>query len=87
MGLRLVGYSSLLHRLLIESGTDVLELLKREGTTLSAFPDKLADHLARSKLMGQACLIERFFRAHCHVANLGEERRSLAWILYSGMGE
>ncbi len=78
LGFKLIGYSSLLQRLLIKSGADVLELLKREGTTLSAYPDRLADHIARSELMGQSQFYELEERLYGPLADSeGSQRQQL----------
>jgi len=58
MGYKLISYSSLLQRAQIKSGLDALEVLKREGTTLSLYPERICDHIARSELLGMARFYE-----------------------------
>jgi len=58
MGYKLISYSSLLQRAQIKAGLDALEVLKREGTTLSIYPERICDHIARSELLEMARFYE-----------------------------
>lgn len=52
MGYKLINYSGMLQRTAIRAMTDVAEILKREGTTASAYPEKICDMTERSELLG-----------------------------------
>jgi 2,3-dimethylmalate lyase len=52
MGYKLINYSGMLQRTAIRAMTDVVEILKREGTTASAYPEKICDMTERSELLG-----------------------------------
>ncbi|MBA4422002.1 MAG: hypothetical protein C0390_02730 [Syntrophus sp. (in: bacteria)] len=52
MGYKLINYSGMLQRTAIRAMTDVAEILKREGTTASAYPEKICDMTERSDLLG-----------------------------------
>jgi 2,3-dimethylmalate lyase len=52
MGYKLINYSGMLQRTAIRAMTDVAEILKREGTTASAYPGKICDMTERSELLG-----------------------------------
>lgn len=54
LGFKLITYSGLLQRTAIRGMQDMLELLKREGTTISAFPERICDLTERSDLLGLA---------------------------------
>jgi len=54
MGYKLINYSGMLQRTAIRAMTDVAEILKREGTTASAYPEKICDMAERSELLGLA---------------------------------
>ncbi len=58
MGFKLITYSGLLQRAAIRSMMTALEVLKREGTTASLYPDRLCDLVERSELLG----LEDFYR-------------------------
>ncbi len=58
MGFKLITYSGLLQRAAIRSMMTALEVLKREGTTASLYPDQLCDLVERSELLG----LEDFYR-------------------------
>jgi carboxyvinyl-carboxyphosphonate phosphorylmutase len=57
MGYKLINYSGMLQRAAIRGMLDVAGVLKREGTTSSAYPSKLCDLAERSELLG----LERFY--------------------------
>ncbi len=57
MGYKLINYSGMLQRTAIRAMTDVAEILKREGTTASAYPEKICDMTERSELLG----LSRFY--------------------------
>jgi carboxyvinyl-carboxyphosphonate phosphorylmutase len=52
MGYKLINYSGMLQRTAIRAMADVAEILKREGTTASAYPGKICDMTERSELLG-----------------------------------
>jgi methylisocitrate lyase len=52
MGFKLISYSGTLQRTAIKGMQSVLEVLKREGSTLSAYPDQIASLIDRSELLG-----------------------------------
>ncbi len=52
MGYKLINYSGMLQRTAIRAMTDVAEILKQEGTTASAYPEKICDMTERSELLG-----------------------------------
>lgn len=54
MGYKLISYSGLLQRTAIKGMLDVLEILKREGTAISAFPSRICNLADRSELLGLA---------------------------------
>ncbi|MBU2053557.1 MAG: isocitrate lyase/PEP mutase family protein [Proteobacteria bacterium] len=54
MGYKLINYSGMLQRTAIRAMMDVAEILKREGTTSSAYPEKICDMTERSELLGLA---------------------------------
>jgi carboxyvinyl-carboxyphosphonate phosphorylmutase len=54
MGYKLINYSGMLQRTAIRAMTEVAEILKREGTTASAYPEKICDMTERSELLGLA---------------------------------
>ena len=54
MGYKLINYSGMLQRTAIRAMMDVAEILKREGTTASAYPEKICDMTERSELLGLA---------------------------------
>lgn len=57
MGYKLINYSGMLQRSAIRAMTDVAEILKKEGTTTSAYPAKICDMTERSELLG----LSRFY--------------------------
>jgi 2-methylisocitrate lyase-like PEP mutase family enzyme len=52
MGFKLISYSGLLQRTAIRGMLDVLEVLKKEGSTMSAYPERICSLLERSELLG-----------------------------------
>ncbi len=58
MGYKLINFPSLLQRAQIKAGMDALEVLKREGSTTSLYPERICDHVARSELLG----MDQFYR-------------------------
>jgi len=52
MGFKLISHSGLLQRTAIRGMMDVLEVLKKEGTTASAYPSRICSLLERSELLG-----------------------------------
>lgn len=54
LGFKLLNYSGMLQRAAIRAMLDVAELLKREGTTASAYPSRICDLTERSDLLGLA---------------------------------
>jgi 2-methylisocitrate lyase-like PEP mutase family enzyme len=54
MGFKVINYSGLLQRTAIKGMLDVLEILKREGTTASAYPSMICNLADRSELLGLA---------------------------------
>ena len=54
MGYKLINYSGMLQRAAIRAMLDVSEILKREGTTASAYPQKICNMTERSELLGLA---------------------------------
>jgi 2-methylisocitrate lyase-like PEP mutase family enzyme len=52
MGYKLINYSGMLQRSAIRAMFDVAEVLKREGTTTSVYPEKICDLTERSELLG-----------------------------------
>ncbi len=52
MGYKLVNYSGMLQRTAIRAMTEVAGILMREGTTVSAYPEKICDMTERSDLLG-----------------------------------
>lgn len=58
LGYKLLTYSGLLQRTAIRGMLDVLDALKREGTTLSAYPSRICSLEERSDLMG----LEQFYQ-------------------------
>jgi len=54
MGYKLINYSGMLQRSAIRGMLDVSEILKREGTTASAYPAKICNLTERSELLGLA---------------------------------
>lgn len=54
MGYKLINYSGMLQRTAIRAMLDVSEILKREGTTASAYPARICDLTERSELLGLA---------------------------------
>lgn len=57
-GFKLISYSGTLQSAAIRAMQDVLEVLKREGTTNSVYPEKICDLAERSELLG----LEQFYR-------------------------
>jgi methylisocitrate lyase len=54
MGYKLINYSGMLQRAAIRAMLDVSEILKREGTTASAYPQRICNMAERSELLGLA---------------------------------
>ncbi len=54
LGYKLINYSGMLQRAAIRGMLDVADLLKREGTTTSAYPSRICDLTERSDLLGLA---------------------------------
>ena len=54
LGFKLINYSGMFQRAAIRAMLDVAELLKREGTTTSAYPERISDMTERSELLGLA---------------------------------
>ena len=52
MGFKLISYSGLLQRTAIRGMLDVLDILQREGTTMSAYPERICSLVERSELLG-----------------------------------
>ncbi|MFH1009217.1 MAG: oxaloacetate decarboxylase [Candidatus Latescibacterota bacterium] len=52
MGFKLISYSGLLQRTAIRSMFNVLDVLKKEGSTMSAFPSQICSLIERSELLG-----------------------------------
>ena len=52
MGFKLISYSGTLQRTAIKCMLNVLEVLKREGTSMSAFPAQICSLTERSELLG-----------------------------------
>lgn len=52
MGYKLVNYSGMLQRTAIRAMMEVAGILMREGTTASAYPEKICDMTERSELLG-----------------------------------
>ncbi len=57
LGFKLISYSGTLQRTAIRAMQDVLEVLKREGTTNSVYPEKICNLAERSELLG----LEQFY--------------------------
>jgi 2-methylisocitrate lyase-like PEP mutase family enzyme len=57
IGFKLVSFSGLLQRTAIKSMQDVLDVLKREGSAMSMYPDRVCSLVDRSELLG----LERFY--------------------------
>ena len=57
-GFKLISYSGTLQRTAIRAMQDVLEVLKREGTTNSVYPEKICNLAERSELLG----LEQFYQ-------------------------
>lgn len=63
-GFKLLNYSGTLQRAAIKGMQVVLEILKKEGSAISAYPDRLSNMADRSELLGLAefyCLEERLY--------------------------
>lgn len=58
MGFKLLNYSGMFQRAAIRNMLDVAEILRREGTTNSAYPAKMCDMIERSELLGLAQFYE-----------------------------
>ncbi len=54
LGYKLLNYSGMFQRTAIRAMLDVAEILKREGTTNSAYPQQICDLTERSDLLGLA---------------------------------
>lgn len=54
LGYKLITYSGLLQRTAIRGMLDMLDLLKKEGTTISAYPSRICGLNERSDLLGLA---------------------------------
>ena len=52
IGFKLISYSGLLQRTAIRGMLDVLETLQREGTTRTAYPDRICSLIERSEILG-----------------------------------
>lgn len=52
MGFKLISYSGLLQRTAIRGMLDVLAVLQRDGTTMSAYPDRICSLIERSDILG-----------------------------------
>lgn len=52
MGFKLISYSGLLQRTAVRGMLNVLEVLKKEGSTLSAYPSQICSLVERSELLG-----------------------------------
>jgi len=52
MGFKLISYSGTLQRTAIRGMLNVLEVLKKEGTTMSAYPAQICSLVERSELLG-----------------------------------
>lgn len=52
MGFKLISYSGLLQRTAIRGMLNVLEVLEKEGTTMSAYPAQICSLVERSELLG-----------------------------------
>jgi len=57
-GFKLISYSGTLQRTAIRGMQDVLEVLKREGTTNTVYPEKICNLAERSELLG----LEQFYQ-------------------------
>lgn len=51
MGFKIINYSGLFQRAAIRAMFDVAEILKKEGTTASAYPERICDMIERSELL------------------------------------
>lgn len=52
MGFKLISYSGLLQRTALRGMLDVLDILQREGTTMSAYPERICSLVERSEILG-----------------------------------
>lgn len=58
LGYKLINYSGMMQRSAIRAMQDITEILKREGTTASVYPEKICDLTERSELLGLARFYE-----------------------------
>lgn len=58
MGFKIINHSGLLQRTAIKGMLDVMEVLFREGTTNSVYPDRICDLSDRSELLGLSAFYE-----------------------------
>ena len=79
MGFKLISYSGLLQRTAIRGMLNVLEVLKKEGSTMSAYPSQICSLMERSELLGLQDFYELEERLYGPIADTeGSWRAELA---------
>ena len=79
IGFKLISYSGLLQRTAIRGMLNVLDVLKKEGSTMSAYPAQICSLLERSELLGLQHFYELEERLYGPLADTeGSWREALA---------